>query len=106
MTTRHTILSDRERVQTKGVRRLWIKRYLRNEIAERDACLALPWAILLVLFFILSTSTHFRTDVLRAINTAHTSDIEENANFAFSGNVPYENGRMGFKSIYDVNSIP
>merc|ERR1719399_635500 len=32
-------------------------------------------------------------------------DLFENANFAFGGIVPFENGGMGHKTLFDVNSV-
>lgn len=98
----------KDRVQTvhiKGVPKVWVKRYLRKELDETSACLQLPWAAAIFVFFGISAAMHFKFDILYGLDQAITFDIEENANFAFSGIVPYENGRMGHKNIYDVNTI-
>jgi len=106
MTT--SALSKQERIQKvhlTGIPKSHITRYLRKELDESSACLQLPWAAAIFIFFGISVMLHFRFDVLYAIDEAITFDIEENANFAFSGIIPYENGRMGHKTLYDVNSI-
>jgi len=92
-------------VQIVGVAPSAVTYYLRKELDETSACLQLPQAFLIFVFFFLSVTTHWKLDRLYAIDQAITWDINENANFAFSGMVPYENGRMGHKNIEDVNSI-
>lgn len=82
-----------------------VKEYLRNEIAESESCLQLPWAIGLFLMFLLSFRYHQCPEILHSIDNSMRFDIMENANFAFTGSIPFENGRMGHKSLPDVNSI-
>uniref|UniRef100_A0A7S4VIU8 EF-hand domain-containing protein n=1 Tax=Alexandrium monilatum TaxID=311494 RepID=A0A7S4VIU8_9DINO len=92
-------------VQINGVPVPAVTAYLRKELDETAACLQLPQACTIFLFFFLSVTWHFNYDRLHAVDQAITWDIKENANFAFSGIVPFENGRMGHKNIEDVNSI-
>jgi hypothetical protein len=95
-----------QRIHIDGVPMFAVQRYLRKELDETAACIQLPWAVLLFCGFMLSVMWHFRFERLHAVDEAITWDIEQNANFAFAGTVPFEGGRMGFKTIYDVNSIP
>mmetsp|Transcript_7419 Transcript_7419/g.16971 ORF Transcript_7419/g.16971 Transcript_7419/m.16971 type:complete len:897 (+) Transcript_7419:48-2738(+) len=92
-------------VQSDGVLKSAVLRYLRKELDETSACLQLPQALLIFVFFALSVTLHFKTESLHGVDTAITWDIRENANFAFVGVTPFENGRMGHKSLEDVNSI-
>eukprot|EP00928_Gymnodinium_smaydae_P049401 TRINITY_DN3314_c0_g1_i1.p1 TRINITY_DN3314_c0_g1~~TRINITY_DN3314_c0_g1_i1.p1 ORF type:complete len:944 (+),score=180.84 TRINITY_DN3314_c0_g1_i1:109-2940(+) len=88
-----------------GVPVTGIMAYLKKEIREEKAFLRIPIIFLLFICFVLSMATHRDPHRLAAIEDAFRFDIEENANFAFSGNAPFENGRMGHKSMYDVNSF-
>jgi len=94
-----------EQVQEKGVKRAAVLRYLRKELEETSACLQLPQALGIFCFFTLAVMWHFQFESLHGVDEAITWDIMENANFAFSGIVPFENGRMGHKNLDDVNSI-
>jgi len=95
----------REIVTTRGVNKAVVRRYLRKELREAESCWQLPPALALFLCFIGVVVGHRQTVLFHAIDIAIQSDITENANFAFSGNVPFENGRMGHKNIEDVNSF-
>jgi len=55
--------------------------------------------------FFCSVSWHLNFAQTHAVDQAHYFDITENANFAFGGEYPFENGRMGHKNIFDVNSF-
>lgn len=94
-----------ERVDGLGVSGRAITTYLRTEIAEAGACIQMPVAFLMLFCFCLSVLVHMRIEELHAVDTAITWDLHENANFAFSGAVPFDNGRMGHKNLEDVNSI-
>lgn len=86
----------------------YIKQFLKKELKEADACMALPIVLLMFTAFCFGTvgsASHFETEKLYSQDYAISFDIEENANFAFVGNLPFENGRIGWKDIYDVNSI-
>mmetsp|Transcript_25161 Transcript_25161/g.49281 ORF Transcript_25161/g.49281 Transcript_25161/m.49281 type:complete len:878 (+) Transcript_25161:95-2728(+) len=91
--------------RVEGVTLKSLKRYLQKEIDETSSCMQFMWAAAIFCFFAISVSQHFRFDQTFAIDEAITWDVEQNANFAFSGIVPFENGRMGHKTMYDVNSI-
>merc|ERR1719310_475503 len=54
----------------------------------------------------LTMMLHEEAWINHSVDNAMEFDIVENANFAFAGIIPFENGRMGQKNIYDVNSIP
>merc|ERR1740138_791396 len=92
--------------EPEGATQSQIVRYLRKEKSESEACMQLPGAIVLLFTFALMLHFHFRPDTLQAVDYALAFDVIENANFAFSGIVPFENGRIGHKNIYDVNNIP
>jgi len=98
-------LTASERVLKIGVLQSNIKDYLRAELYQMQACLQLPISIAVFASFALAVLLHERVDILHALDKSIKYDLEENANFAFSGNVPFQNGRMGHKTIYDVNSI-
>ena len=55
--------------------------------------------------FLMSVSLHFGVESAHAVDQSIVWDVLENANFAFSGSVPLETGRMGHKNLNDVNSI-
>jgi len=92
-------------VNTRGVDKAVVRRYLRKELREAASCWQLPPALALFLCFLGAVVGHRQTVLFHAIDRAIQMDIVENANFAFSGNVPFENGRMGHKNIDDVNSF-
>jgi len=92
-------------VNTTGVSKSSVTQFLRKEMREAAACLQLPSALMLFVGFWFSVTLHLGTEQLHALDTAVIWDITENANFAFSGIVPFDNGRMGHKSVYDVNSF-
>eukprot|EP00928_Gymnodinium_smaydae_P021197 TRINITY_DN18250_c0_g3_i1.p1 TRINITY_DN18250_c0_g3~~TRINITY_DN18250_c0_g3_i1.p1 ORF type:complete len:958 (-),score=117.64 TRINITY_DN18250_c0_g3_i1:466-3339(-) len=98
-------MTPEEKILNVGVPLSSVKRYLVKELEEGYACLSLPWAAAIFIAFACAVLAHEATDQLYAMDQAITFDIEENANFAFSGNVPLENGRMGHKTVYDVNNI-
>lgn len=83
-----------------------IAKWMQKELDEADACLQLPTAIILFSVYCAAVLSHEKIGILRGIDGGISFDIVENANFAFSGDVPIENGRMGFKNVFDVNSIP
>mmetsp|Transcript_45779 Transcript_45779/g.88046 ORF Transcript_45779/g.88046 Transcript_45779/m.88046 type:complete len:868 (-) Transcript_45779:31-2634(-) len=100
------IMEEREqRVRIDGVPIDIVTRYLQKELDEAAACWQLPQAFFIFMCFAISAMSHFKFNVLYAIDHAVTLDIQENANFAVSGIVPFENGRIGHKTVFDVNSI-
>lgn len=93
-----------ERV-TEGVPKGVVLDYLRSEISEAQACLQLPESALLFTIFVIFFILQDRTFVVHTVETSIDFDLKENANFAFGGNVPFDNGRMGHKSFEMVNTI-
>eukprot|EP00424_Heterocapsa_rotundata_P006609 CAMPEP_0168710492 /NCGR_PEP_ID=MMETSP0503-20121227/42670_1 /TAXON_ID=89963 /ORGANISM="Heterocapsa rotundata, Strain SCCAP K-0483" /LENGTH=258 /DNA_ID=CAMNT_0008756835 /DNA_START=26 /DNA_END=799 /DNA_ORIENTATION=+ len=79
-----------------------VKEYLSEEVDQMQACVQMPFAVLILLSFITSVLVHERVDEIHAVDKAITWDVVENANFAFSGNAPFESGRMGHKSVLSV----
>lgn len=102
----HTALSTEEKAEEIGASCKAVKAFIRKEMSEADACLELPGVILLFVAYVLAVCFHERYWILFAVDHAISFDITENANFAFSGNQPFENGRMGHKTIFDVNNVP
>ncbi|CAK0809205.1 unnamed protein product, partial [Prorocentrum cordatum] len=93
-----------ERIDRDGVTKDLVVGYLKKEISEQEACMQLPWAVLVFFCFCLAMFNHTGIFNKYALDLATRFNIEENANFAFTGTLPFENGRMGNKDIYDVNS--
>lgn len=96
----------KKRIRGKGVKMSHITQLLRKENEEQQACFELPEVLIFFLVVGGCALAHYKFEHMYAVDKAVTHDIEENANFAFSGIVPFEAGRMGHKAIYDVNSIP
>eukprot|EP00928_Gymnodinium_smaydae_P079667 TRINITY_DN63535_c0_g1_i1.p1 TRINITY_DN63535_c0_g1~~TRINITY_DN63535_c0_g1_i1.p1 ORF type:complete len:795 (-),score=124.47 TRINITY_DN63535_c0_g1_i1:297-2681(-) len=90
---------------TRGVRSSNIQGFLRKELTEAQAIFELPVVTCLFVFFTLAVLQHGSLEAIHAVDKAISFDITENANFAFSGIIPFENGRMGHKSLGDVNSF-
>ncbi|CAE7910488.1 pkd-2, partial [Symbiodinium sp. KB8] len=73
--------------------------YIRNEIDTEQNFLQLPWTILLLLSFTVLSMGLLQQDVEFALQEAYDRDIEENANFAWSG-------AFGHRGLQNVSSIP
>eukprot|EP00931_Biecheleriopsis_adriatica_P090894 TRINITY_DN64801_c0_g1_i1.p1 TRINITY_DN64801_c0_g1~~TRINITY_DN64801_c0_g1_i1.p1 ORF type:complete len:902 (+),score=111.03 TRINITY_DN64801_c0_g1_i1:115-2820(+) len=99
---RESLLDPHSRVRFSGVPLQAVQGYLREQVAEKEACLNLPWVLLLFISFLCSVSWHQRTHVLQGQRHAIIQDLEENANFAYGEPVPWENPRTGFKNLYNV----
>merc|ERR1719191_2035487 len=82
-----------------------VRDFLVKEAREEQACKQLPWALFFFTTFLLVQILHLKQDVVHTLEQSIDFDLRENANFAFGGNVPFENGRMGHKSLFDVNSV-
>lgn len=80
-----------------GVPRKIFKDHIQSEIDEADACMGLPFTLLMVASFAFMAIAHDNAPAINAVEDSITFDITENANFAFSGH-------MGHKNIDDVNS--
>eukprot|EP00928_Gymnodinium_smaydae_P025315 TRINITY_DN20208_c0_g1_i1.p1 TRINITY_DN20208_c0_g1~~TRINITY_DN20208_c0_g1_i1.p1 ORF type:complete len:945 (-),score=150.40 TRINITY_DN20208_c0_g1_i1:298-3132(-) len=93
-----------ERAQTEGVPLPALIYYLESEVEQMAACKQLPFVMIIFLSFASAVLLHERVHQLHAIDMAISWDIEENANFAFGGNIPFDNGRMGHKDITNVNT--
>lgn len=98
-------LQPEEWVEMMGCSMLSLKRYVGEEILEANSCLAMPLVFALFVLYLSSIWLHCGIEQLHAVDKAISFDMKENANFAFGGDVPFENGRMGHKNIYDVNSF-
>jgi len=98
-------LTPQEKLKIQGVDKKHVLQYVRSEVAQMNSCLQLPMAIGIFVAFASAILMHEKIEILHAVDKAITWDIHENANFAFGGNVPFENGRMGHKNIQDVNTF-
>lgn len=98
-------MSPEQRVKNVGVPTKHLVAYMRKEIKEAKACKQIPIGVLLFLLWYLAQSYHLHINQLHSIERAIEFDIEENANFAFGEVVPFENHRMGHKTMHDVNSF-
>lgn len=96
-------LSIEDRVKKFGTRVDVIVWYLRSELAENNACMQIPIVFLLLVLWFIALILHTKFYEIQAVEEAITYDIESNANFAFGGAIPFDNGRMGHKNINDVN---
>merc|ERR1719230_1876322 len=65
----------------------------------------LPWLILFSLIFIGIIMTRTQPSTFYTAHASVEFDLLENANFAWAGLVPFESGRFGFKTLFDVNTI-
>jgi len=83
---------------SEGVPRRWLFDHLKSEIEQEDACKSLPQALMLWLVFVFMALFHMRLHLLREVSNAVEFDIQENANFAFTG-------FFGAKDIRDVKHI-
>eukprot|EP00931_Biecheleriopsis_adriatica_P009339 TRINITY_DN11040_c0_g2_i1.p1 TRINITY_DN11040_c0_g2~~TRINITY_DN11040_c0_g2_i1.p1 ORF type:complete len:890 (+),score=158.42 TRINITY_DN11040_c0_g2_i1:45-2714(+) len=93
------------RARVGGVKTSHVEDYLRMELTEEASCLKLPRVVFTFFVFFLSCQFHERTELISVTEQTVKYHIEENANFAFSGEIPFENGRMGNKAIHDVNTF-
>jgi hypothetical protein len=98
-------LQSEDWIEIMGCKASSVRRYVQKELDEAGSCLAMPFVFLMFILYWMSFSLHLDQEALHAVDNAFSFDIKENANFAFGGDFPYENPRMGHKSIYDVNSI-
>lgn len=71
----------------------WIK----AEIEQEEACLELPFTLMLLLSFAALSIAYIGQDTISLLESSINTDIKENANFAWAYN-------YGHKSIQDVNS--
>eukprot|EP00746_Dinoflagellata_sp_MGD_P167281 gnl/MRDRNA2_/MRDRNA2_97777_c0_seq1.p1 gnl/MRDRNA2_/MRDRNA2_97777_c0~~gnl/MRDRNA2_/MRDRNA2_97777_c0_seq1.p1 ORF type:complete len:988 (+),score=181.49 gnl/MRDRNA2_/MRDRNA2_97777_c0_seq1:73-3036(+) len=98
-------ISAREVAFYHGIPRGLFRDYVRAEIAEANACLGLPFTLLMVASYAFMAIAHDNAPHIRAVEDSIDFDIQNNANFAFAG-VGYNDGPyMGHKDINDVNSI-
>lgn len=98
-------LQPEDWVQMMGCRTKSLKAYVSKEILEAGSCLSMPLVFAMFFLYFFSVVLHAGYEKLHAVDNAISFDIKENANFAYGGDVPFENGRMGHKNIYDVNSF-
>jgi len=73
--------------------------YLKQEMSESESCKSLPFALLVVVSYAITAIIHENATQVVAVEKSIEVDIEENANFAFSG--PF----IGHKDIQDVHSF-
>jgi len=105
VTLPHHVTEPIQEAQHRGVPKRAIMDWIDAEQELMSSCKQLPWTIFMVVFFWAAVSTHEKSWILYAVDDAISWDIKENANFAFSGIAPFENGRIGHKNIDDVNTV-
>lgn len=81
-----------------------IMRYISTELEQMDACKQLIPTLVLFVLFITSFLLHEAPYVVHMQQQSIHFDLNENANFAFGGAIPFHTGRMGHKTLYDVNN--
>jgi len=94
----HQTVTAEEVARTHGVPHPHLVTYLKNEIKEAEACMSLPFTLMLVVSYSIMAIAHDDAITVRGVEDSLEDDIVENANFAFTG------AYMGHKNIYDVNS--
>jgi len=72
--------------------------YVKNELDNENACLELPFTLLVLISFSVFALLHLKQHDTYVVEMAWKEDIEQNANFAWTLN-------FGHKSLYDVNSM-
>jgi len=82
-----------------GIPRQRLFTHLQDELDQESACKNLPLALLLWATFAFLAVFHLRASVMREVGAAIEHDIDQNANFAWTGSY------FGWKDVYDVNSI-
>jgi len=87
--------------QKLGVPESYLMRHCKEELQKEATIIALPFQLLLIVFYGLMTQIHEVPDAIRGIEMAFEHDITENGNFAFSSP-----GHIGHKDYRDVNTIP
>eukprot|EP00747_Dinoflagellata_sp_TGD_P142207 gnl/TRDRNA2_/TRDRNA2_176215_c0_seq2.p1 gnl/TRDRNA2_/TRDRNA2_176215_c0~~gnl/TRDRNA2_/TRDRNA2_176215_c0_seq2.p1 ORF type:complete len:680 (+),score=114.10 gnl/TRDRNA2_/TRDRNA2_176215_c0_seq2:141-2180(+) len=93
----HATISSDEVARVHGVPHKILVEYIQGEIDEAEACQTLPFTLLLVISYAMMSIAHDDAEKIRAVEDSVEFDIEENANFAFTG-------PMGHKAIFDANS--
>lgn len=93
----HQFINSEEVAREHGVPQKYLVKYLKREIAESDACKSLPFTLLLVISYAAMAIAHDNAVVIRAVEDALEHDIQQNANWAYSG-------YMGHKGIEEVYS--
>mmetsp|Transcript_90191 Transcript_90191/g.160642 ORF Transcript_90191/g.160642 Transcript_90191/m.160642 type:complete len:855 (+) Transcript_90191:87-2651(+) len=84
--------------QINGVQLGTYLSWVKNELDSENACLELPFTIMLLLVFSLAALYHLRQEWTYVVEHSWKFDLSENANFAWSHN-------FGHKTLHDVNSI-
>merc|ERR1719238_20968 len=65
----------------------------------------IPVLALLFVSFVSMVILRTQPSIIHAAQTSIQFDLNENANFAWAGLVPFEAGRFGFKTLFDVNTV-
>lgn len=99
---RMNIIQKPQRIE---VPKIHVVKMLKNEIDEEQSCKSLPSTVMLLIVFLVSLALREQSFVIHMLEKSVHFDLNENANFAFGGAVPFDNGRMGHKSLYDVNTF-
>jgi len=93
--TKDTLSFEEEVTVPQNIYLKWV----RQELEDEEACLELPFMILVLVSFTLMAVLSLNQHLVLSIEQAIEQDIRENANFAF-------NEYMGHKTLQDVHSVP
>lgn len=85
-------------IDKEGVSQTIYVNYIKHELHKEASCLELPFTILLLCSFAVLALAHLGQENITIMETAITTDIVENANFAWAHN-------FGHKGLHDVNSV-
>lgn len=93
-------ISDMSVVQDHGVPKECIFRYVQKEIKQEAAFMALPFALLFVVVFMVCCLNHDHAGAVGDLEDAISTDLAENAVFAYT-----DPGWMGHKTLLDVHAV-
>ncbi len=93
--TKDTLSFEEEVTVPQNIYLKWV----RQELEDEEACLELPFMILVLVSFTLMAVLSLNQHLVLSIEQAIEQDILQNANFAF-------NEYMGHKTLQDVHSVP
>lgn len=95
----HQTITSEEVAEQYGIPQVDLVSYIKNEIKEAEACRSLPFTLLLVMSYSIMAYAHDDAVIVRAVEDSLVFDIDDNTNFAYTGDF------MGHKGMIDVNSI-
>lgn len=97
-TQQHTSIHIDDVVIKHGVPESVFTHFVQKDMSATESCQSLPFTLLLVISYTLLAINHDVAPMVNAVEDSIGHDIEDNANFAFTGD------SMGHKDINDVNT--